>query len=53
MGRGPTQPMMDKIRRTLSEKAKIAHVMISGSHTHHGPVIELTDRKGLRQRQVR
>jgi neutral ceramidase len=47
MGRGPTQPMMEKIRRALLEKAKIAHVMISGSHTHHGPVIELTDRKGF------
>jgi neutral ceramidase len=47
MGRGPTQPMMEKIRRTLIEKTKIAHVMISGSHTHHGPVLELTDRKGF------
>ena len=47
MGRGPTQAMMEKIRHTLLEKAKIAHVMISGSHTHHGPVIELTDRQGF------
>lgn len=46
MGRGPTQAMMEKIRHTLLEKAKIAHVMISGSHTHHGPVLELTDRQG-------
>jgi hypothetical protein len=44
LGRGPTGPMMAKIRRTISEKAKIEHVLISGSHTHHGPVIELTDR---------
>jgi len=47
MGRGPTQPMMEKIRRTILEQAKIANVLISGSHTHHGPVIELTDRKGF------
>jgi neutral ceramidase len=47
MGRGPTQPMMDKIRHALAEKANITHVLISGSHTHHGPVIELTDRKGF------
>jgi neutral ceramidase len=47
MGRGPTQPMMEKIRHALLEKAKIAHVLISGSHTHHGPVLELTDRPGF------
>jgi len=47
MGRGPTQPMMEQIRHSILEKAKIAHVLISGSHTHHGPVIELTDRKGF------
>src|SRR5579859_2642987 len=41
LGRGPTAPMMEKIRRTIAEKAKIEHVLISGSHTHHGPVIEL------------
>jgi neutral ceramidase len=47
MGRGPTAPMMEKIRRTIAEKAKIENVLISGSHTHHGPVIELTDRVGF------
>ncbi len=47
IGRGPTAPMMEKIRRTIAEKAKIDHVLISGSHTHHGPVIELTDRPGF------
>jgi len=47
LGRGPTWPMMEKIRRALAEKAKIDHVLISGSHTHHGPVIELTDRDGF------
>jgi len=47
LGRGPTQPMMDEIRRVIGEKAQIKHVLISGSHTHHGPVIELTDREGF------
>jgi neutral ceramidase len=47
LGRGPTQAMMEKIREAILEHAKIAHVLISGSHTHHAPVIELTDRKGF------
>ncbi len=47
LGRGPTQAMMAKIRKELKEKAGIDHVMISGSHSHHGPVIELVDKEGL------
>ena len=47
LGRGPTPPMMEQIRSALKEQAGIEHVMISGSHSHHGPVIELTDRKGF------
>lgn len=46
IGRGPTTPMMQQIRNTLRESAGIEHVMISGSHSHHGPVIELTDQEG-------
>ncbi len=46
LGRGPTPTMMEEIRGTIAEQAGIEHVMISGSHTHHGPVIELTDRVG-------
>jgi len=46
LGRGPTIAMMKMIRRALADKAGIEHVMICGSHTHHGPVIELTDKKG-------
>lgn len=46
IGRGPTIEMMKLIRSELSDKAGIEHVMISGSHTHHGPVIELTDKEG-------
>ena len=47
IGRGPTQAMMAKIRKELKDKAGIDYVMISGSHSHHGPVTELTDREGL------
>ncbi|MBX3411118.1 MAG: neutral/alkaline non-lysosomal ceramidase N-terminal domain-containing protein [Pirellulales bacterium] len=49
IGRGPTPWMMEEIRNTLREKAGIEHVIISGSHSHHGPVIELTDRPGYGQ----
>ncbi len=47
IGRGPTEPMMAQIRKDVAEQADVDFVMISGSHTHHGPVIELTDREGL------
>jgi hypothetical protein len=47
IGRGPTTAMIDQIRKAVAEKAGVGHVMISGSHTHHGPVIELTDREGF------
>src|SRR3954451_3682741 len=47
LGRGPTDAMMKVIRREIAEKAGIRHVLITGSHTHHGPVIELTDEPGL------
>ncbi len=47
MGRAPTTAMMDEIRATIREKAQIEHVLIVGSHTHHGPVLELTDREGF------
>jgi neutral ceramidase len=47
LGRGPTEEMMKTIRRQIAEKAGIRHVLITGSHTHHGPVIELTDEPGL------
>jgi hypothetical protein len=45
IGRGPTPPMMERIRAEV-QKAGVQTVMIAGSHTHHGPVIELTDSIG-------
>ncbi len=47
LGRGPTEAMMTIIRREIAERAGIRHVLISGSHSHHGPVIELLDEPGL------
>ncbi len=47
LGRGPTEAMMKIIRQKIADKAGIGHVLISGSHSHHGPVIELTDEPGL------
>ncbi|MBA4107940.1 MAG: hypothetical protein C0485_19585 [Pirellula sp.] len=47
IGRGPTAAMMKQIRQAVAEKAGVENVMIAGSHTHHGPVIELTDREGF------
>jgi neutral ceramidase len=47
LGRGPTKSMMDTIRRVVADEAKINYVLVCGSHTHHGPMIEITDREGL------
>jgi hypothetical protein len=47
LGRGPTTQMMNVIRREVAAKVGVRHVLIVGSHTHHGPVIELTDEPGL------
>lgn len=45
LGRGPTTAMMAEIRRTLAPR-RFAGLLLCGSHTHHGPVIELTDALG-------
>jgi hypothetical protein len=46
LGRGPTPAMMNRIRQAVAP-AGIAHVLVCGSHSHHGPVIELTDQPGF------
>jgi hypothetical protein len=46
LGRGPTPVMMDQIRQALLPSG-IRLMLICGSHTHHGPVIELTDLPGF------
>lgn len=49
LGRAPTLKTMDGIRKSIRETSGIEHVLISGSHTHHGPVIELLDEPGKGQ----
>lgn len=46
MGRGPTAAMMKLIREEVKKTSNIDFVMISGSHTHHGPVTEFVDKPG-------
>jgi hypothetical protein len=46
LGRGPTTATMNRIRQAVAP-AGIANVLVCGSHSHHGPVIELRDRPGF------
>lgn len=47
LGRGPTFAMMDMIEKEVKEKAGVEYVFAVGSHTHHGPAIELLDEPGM------
>jgi len=49
LGRSPTDAMMDRIRKAIKTTSGVELIMISGSHTHHGPVIELLDEPGKGQ----
>ncbi len=49
LGRSPTDVMMVRIREAIKTNSGIGLIMISGSHTHHGPVIELLDEPGKGQ----
>ena len=44
LGRAPSEESLQRIRSEIQEKHGVAHSLISGSHTHHGPVLELSDR---------
>ena len=46
LGRAPRQDMMDRIRKAVQSDAGVGLVMIAGSHTHSGPVLELRDKPG-------
>ncbi|HOQ32391.1 MAG TPA: neutral/alkaline non-lysosomal ceramidase N-terminal domain-containing protein [Candidatus Hydrogenedens sp.] len=41
LGRSPTQRSMEKIIERVKKDCGVSYVMLVGSHTHHGPVIEL------------
>jgi neutral ceramidase len=46
LGRSPMADMMARIREAVKERAGVDYVLMSGSHTHHGPVLELADEDG-------
>ncbi|MDZ4688444.1 MAG: neutral/alkaline non-lysosomal ceramidase N-terminal domain-containing protein [Planctomycetaceae bacterium] len=46
LGRSPAEQSLQTIRQRIKAEAGIEHSFIAGSHTHHGPVLELTDREG-------
>jgi len=46
LGRAPAEASLQRIRRAIKEQAGIEDSIIAGSHTHHGPVLELSDQEG-------
>jgi len=46
LGRAPAEHSLQEIRRRIKTEAGIEHSFIAGSHTHHGPVLELVDEPG-------
>jgi neutral ceramidase len=46
LGRAPAEASLQRIRQRIKDQAGIENSIIAGSHTHHGPVLELTDQDG-------
>jgi neutral ceramidase len=46
LGRAPSERSLQNIRKRIKEEAGIEFSFIAGSHTHHGPVLELSDEPG-------
>ncbi len=46
LGRPPAEDGLQRIRKRIREEAGIEYSFIAGSHTHHGPVLELKDEEG-------
>jgi hypothetical protein len=46
LGRSPAEAQLENIRRRIKERAGIEYSFIAGSHSHHTPVLELTDQEG-------
>lgn len=46
LGRAPFEPMVLRIEHAVREKAGVEHVFLVGSHTHHGPALELVSAEG-------
>lgn len=47
LGRAPFEPMVRRIEQAVLNQAKVQHVFLVGSHTHHGPALELVPVEGL------
>lgn len=45
LGRSPSESSLQRIRERIKSEAGIEQSFIAGSHTHHGPVLELNDEK--------
>ncbi|MBL8177499.1 MAG: hypothetical protein JNK48_22675, partial [Bryobacterales bacterium] len=46
LGRSPGERSLERIRARIKQETGIEHSFVGGSHTHHGPVLELTEREG-------
>lgn len=46
LGRSPAEASLQRIRQRIKSEAGIEYSFIAGSHTHHGPVLELSDAPG-------
>ena len=46
LGRSPSERSLQNIRRRIKADPGIEYSFIAGSHTHHGPVLELADEEG-------
>lgn len=46
LGRAPSERSLQRIREGIRANPGIDHSSIAGSHTHHGPVLELSEEEG-------
>lgn len=46
LGRSPNEQSLRRIRQRIKAETGIEHSFIAGSHTHHAPVLELSDEEG-------
>src|SRR6266513_782641 len=46
LGRSPSERSLQNIRQRIKADSGIKYSFIAGSHTHHGPVLELADEEG-------
>src|SRR5947209_9224162 len=46
LGRSPSEKSLQIIRQRIKADCGIDYSLIAGSHTHHGPVLELSDEEG-------